>query len=153
MIWTPLKNVSVLVAYHKSLCVGDLYLHEYCFVRCNLSGDTGNNSPLHCKNATQFFSPLLSPSYYYIICIMLETPVGFQGNPLFWVLGNCTARQSMISRACVDNMGRRSLGRHVDLFSVMPLIHAGQKYSCSSLPWQPTVLSDIRAKNNLFELK
>lgn len=72
MIWTPPKNVSVLVAYQKRLCLGDLYLHEYCFVRCHLTGDTGNNSPLHCKNAIQGFSPLFKAQVITILFVFWQ---------------------------------------------------------------------------------
>lgn len=82
-IWTLSKFFSFSVAYQKRLCVGDLYFHKYCFVRCNLSGDTGNQSPLALQECNPVFSPFLSTAHYYITCIMLQTPVGFQRNPLF----------------------------------------------------------------------
>lgn len=101
-------------------------------------------TPLHCKNASHFFAPpLLSTSHYYIICIIPEIPVSFQRNPLFWALGNHTARQPMISRACIDTMGSESPGKCGDLFSVM-LIHAGQKSLRSSQFPSLTVYCGVR---------
>lgn len=96
MIWTLPRNVSVLVAYQKRLCVSDPHLHEYCFVRCNLSGETGKNS-LAVQEWSLVFPPLLSTSCYTIIS--LETPMGFWINPLFWVFGN-RVWWSRIPRAC-----------------------------------------------------
>lgn len=110
MIWTLPRNVSVSVAYQKRLCVSDQRLHEYCFVRHNLSGETGKNS-LALQEWSLVFSSLLSTSRYTVIS--LETPMSFWINSLFWAFGN-SEWQSRISKACEGKEKRT--GRWADLF-------------------------------------
>lgn len=109
MIWTWSKNFSVLVAYQKRLCVGDLYFHKCCFVRCNLSGDTGNKSPLALQECNPVFPLFKHKSLLYYLYYALDAS-GFLEKSTF--LSTWQAYS-----ACIDNIGSRAQGNML-IFSV-----------------------------------
>lgn len=101
----------------------------------------GINLLLHCKNVTQFFPSFKHKSLLYYLYYALDAS-GFLEKSTF--LSTWQAYS-----ACIDNIGSRAQG-NVDLLSVMLLIHAGQKYSCSSQ--FTTVESDFQAENSVVLL-
>lgn len=97
MIWTWPKTFSFSEAYQKRICVGDLSFHKYCFVRCNLSGDTGNKSPL----ALQECNPVFFPSFKHNSLCYLYYALDASG---FLEKSTFLSTQQPYS-ACIDNMG------------------------------------------------